>query len=365
MTPLQPTALAGLGQGVFAVDSTLGSGYVQQWNVSVQRELSTNTSVELAYVGSKITHVGIPDTNLNQLSEEQLALGNTLLTRVTNPYFGVIPRSSSLGDPTITVAQLLKPFPQYTTVSLYRNNVGNTHYRGLTAKLEQRFARGFSYLVSYTRSRLMDDASSVFDASILTGPVANYPVADSFNRRRERDYSTGDIPHVFVASGVWHLPTFGRNRAVQLLASDWMLSTVITLQSGMPFAVTQQTNFNSFAGFGTQRPNIAGDPNLPEDERTTAKWFNTAAFSVAPQFTLGNASRNPLRGPVYRNVDLAASRRFRFNRGTTLEFRAEAFNLLNTAQFGQPNGVAGSAAFGSITTALDPRVMQLAVKFGF
>jgi len=86
---------------------------------------------------------------------------------------------------------------------------------------------------------------------------------------------------------------------------------------------------------------------------------------VAPQFTLGNASRNPLRGPVYRNVDLAASRRFRFNRGTTLEFRAEAFNLLNTAQFGQPNGVAGSAAFGSITTALDPRVMQLAVKFGF
>jgi len=365
VTPLQPTALAGLGQGVFGVDSTLGSGYVQQWNVSVQRELSTNTSVELAYVGSKITHVGIPDTNLNQLSEEQLALGNTLLTRVTNPYFGVIPRSSSLGDPTITVAQLLKPFPQYTTVSLYRNNVGNTHYRGLTAKLEQRFARGFSYLVSYTRSRLMDDASSVFDASILTGPVANYPVADSFNRRRERDYSTGDIPHVFVASGVWHLPTFGRNRAVQLLASDWMLSTVITLQSGMPFAVTQQTNFNSFAGFGTQRPNIAGDPNLPEDERTTAKWFNTAAFSVAPQFTLGNASRNPLRGPVYRNVDLAASRRFRFNRGTTLEFRAEAFNLLNTAQFGQPNGVAGSAAFGSITTALDPRVMQLAVKFGF
>ena len=366
VAPLEPTPLAGLGQGVFSVAGDLGSGYVQQWNASVQRELTRDVSVELAYVGSKITHVGIPDTNLNQLTPEQLALGNSLLARVPNPYFGVIPRSSSLGEPTITVAQLLKPYPQYTTVSLYRNNVGNTNYHGLTAKVEQRFARGFSYLVSYTRSRLMDDASSVFDASVLTGPVANFPVADSFDRRRERDYSTGDIPHVFVASGVWNVPSFGQRAGVLgLLAIDWTLSTIVTLQSGMPFAVTQQTNFNAFAGFGTQRPNLAGDPALPDEERTPARWFNTAAFSVAPQFTLGNASRNPVRGPGYRNVDLAASRRVRMQRGTTLELRVEAFNLLNSPAFGNPNGVLGSAAFGSITTAGDPRVIQLAVKFGF
>jgi hypothetical protein len=366
VAPLEPTPLAGLGQGVFSVASDLGSGYVQQWNTSVQRELTKDVSVELAYVGSKITHVGIPDTDLNQLTLEQLALGNSLLTRVPNPYFGVIPRASSLGEPTITVAQLLRPYPQYTTVSLYRNNVGNTSYHGLTAKVEQRVAHGFSYLVSYTRSRLKDDASSVFDASVLTGPVANYPVADSFDRRRERDYSTGDIPHVFVASGVWNVPSFGpRLGVLGALASDWMLSAIVTLQSGMPFAVTQQTNFNAFAGFGTQRPNVAGDPELPEDERTTARWFNTAAFSVAPQFTLGSASRNPVRGPGYRNVDFAASRRVRRQRGTTLELRAEVFNLLNNPSFGNPNGVAGSAAFGSITTAGDPRVVQLAVKFAF
>src|SRR5678815_50610 len=145
VVPLEQTPQAGLGQGVFSVDSTLGSGYVQQWNASVQRELTSNTSIEIAYVGSKITHVGIPDTNLNQLSVDQLAIGNALLALVPNPYFGVIPQSSSLGDPMITVAQLLKPYPQYTTVSLYRNNVGNTYYRGLTAKLEQRFTRGLSY----------------------------------------------------------------------------------------------------------------------------------------------------------------------------------------------------------------------------
>src|SRR4029453_8503949 len=131
--PLTPTA--GLGQGVFAVDPPLGSGYVQQWNVSVQRELTTNTSVEVAYVGSKITHVGIPDSNLNQLTVDQLPLPNTLLQRVPNPYFGIVPRSSTIGDPTIPYAQLLKPFPAYTTVSLYRNNVGTTRYDGLEVSL--------------------------------------------------------------------------------------------------------------------------------------------------------------------------------------------------------------------------------------
>src|SRR5262249_45035980 len=177
VAPLSPTANAGLGQGGFSVDAGLGSGYVQQWNASVQRQLTTNTTVEAAYVGSFITHVGIPDTNLNQLTAAQLAQGSSLLTRVPNPYFGIIPRSSSLGDPTITVAQLMKPYPEYTTVSLYRNNVGTTRFDALELSVRQRLAHGLSYSVAYTRSKLMDDASSVFDASILTGPVANYPVA--------------------------------------------------------------------------------------------------------------------------------------------------------------------------------------------
>jgi hypothetical protein len=341
-----------LGQGVFGVTQGLGSGYVQQWNLAVQREITTNTSVEVAYVGSKITHVGIPDTNINQLSADQLALGTALTARVANPFFGVIPRSSSLGDPTITVAQLLKPFPQYTTVSLYRNNVGTTFYQGVTARVEQRLARGLSYSVAYTRSVLKDDASSVFDASILTGPIANFQAADTYNRTLERDYSTGDIPHVLVASALW---TF----------HNWTLSGIVTLQSGVPVAVTQTTNFNAFAGFGIQRPNLVGDPELPADQRTPDHWFNTSAFGIAPVFTLGSASRNPVRGPSYRNVDFALSRRVSLGAGLALELRAEMFNALNTPSFGAPNAVAGAANFGTVTTALDPRVGQLAVKILF
>ena len=366
--PLTPTA--GLGQGVFAVDRTLGSGYVQQWNASLQRALTSNLSVEVAYTGSKITRVGIPDSNVNQLTTAQLAQGAALLQRVPNPYFGVIPRSSSLGDPTITAAQLLKPYPQYTTVSLYRNNVGTTIYHGAYVKLEQRLSSGLSYLVSYTRSMLRDDASSVFDASILTGPVASFPVADSFNRRLERDYSTGDIPHVFVASTVWDVP-FGASRAhhpggvVGALVNDWTLAGVVTLQSGVPLAIGQTTNNNAFAGFGTQRPNLVGNPALPAAERSTSRWFNTSAFVAAPQFAIGTSARNPVRGPGYRNLDLAVIRRVALPAGTALEIRGELFNATNTPPLGAPNTTVGAAAFGTITTAGDPRVVQLALKFLF
>ena len=149
------------------------------------------------------------------------------------------------------------------------------------------------------------------------------------------------------------------------MVKGWSVAGVVTLQSGIPIAVTQITNFNQFAGFGTQRPNLAGDPELAEDERSTSRWFNTAAFAIAPQFTLGSSSRNPVRGPAYRNVDLAISRRLPVRRGSFIELRGEAFNLLNTPPLGNPNGVAGSAAFGTITTAGDPRVVQLAIKFLF
>jgi len=371
VAPIPLTPNAGLGQGVFTVNRELGSGYAQQWNLAVQHEFTRNLSFEVAYVGSHITHVGIPDVNINQLTVEQLETGAPLLQKVTNPFFGQIPRSSSLGDPTIAAGQLLKPFPEFLTVAPYRNNVGSTVYHGVEAKLEQRLSHGLSYLVSFTHSKLIDTASSVFDASILTGPVANFPVADSFNLRRERDSSTGDIPNVFVASSTWEIPIgpghdMHPSGILGVLANGWQITGIVLLQSGMPFAITQSTNFNAFAGFGVQRPNITAAVDFPADQRSPSRWFNTAAFQTAPQFTLGNASRNPVRGPRYRDGDIAFIKHTALRERLDLEFRAEIFNLTNTPAFGQPNGVLGNAAFGTIvSTAADPRVIQFGLKVNF
>jgi hypothetical protein len=367
-TPLTPDA--GLGQGVFSVDRDLGSGYVQQWNLAIQREIAGNLVAEVAYAGSKITHVGIPDSNINQLTAEQLAQGNSLLQPVTNPFFGQIPRSSSLGDPTIPRGQLLKPFPRFTGVSLYRNNVGNTSYHALQAKLEKRLSQGLAFLISYTRSKLIDDAGQVFDQTIQTGPVGNFPIADSFNRALERDVSTGDLTNVFVTSFTYELPVgngrrFNLSGVADKLFGGWNINGTILLQSGLPFPVTQITNFNAFAGFGTQRPNILRNPNLPGDQRTTGRWFDTSAFAVAPQFTIGNSSRNPARGPGYRTADIAFIKRTYLGEVINFEFRTEIFNLTNTPPLGNPNGVVGNAAFGTITSAGDPRVIQFGLKLNF
>src|SRR5262245_41543581 len=250
--PVDPTPDAGLGQGVFSVDRSLSSGYVQQWNLTVQRELAPSLSIEVAYVGSKATHLGVPDVNLNQLTVDQLALGSALTKTVANPFFGQLPPSSSIGGPTISQAQLLKPYPRFTNVTLFRNNVGNSDYHAVQAKLEKRFSRGLTFLVSYTRSKLIDDASSVFDASILSGPIANFPVADSFNRRLEQDVSNGDIPNYFVTSWVYDLPVgpghlLHPTGALGKLTNGWQIAGIVTIESGIPLALTQTTNFNAFA----------------------------------------------------------------------------------------------------------------------
>ena len=175
---------------------------------------------------------------------------------------------------------------------------------------------------------------------------------------------------MFVTSAAWELP-WGEGRLsapqgwVGALARDWQLSGILTLQSGVPIAVTQATNNNAFAGFGIQRPNLVGDPELPSEQRSVSRWFNTAAFTTAPQFTLGTASRNPVRGPGYRNLDLAVVRRISLASSQALEVRAEVFNATNTPPLGLPNGVFGSPAFGTITAAGDPRVIQLALKYVF
>jgi hypothetical protein len=354
-----PNPNSGLGQGVFGVDRGNGSGYSQQWNFTVQKTFGENWKVEAGYLGSKNTRLGIPDANINQLPSQYLSMGAALLTKVPNPYAGEIPSSSSLGAATIAQQQLLRPYPRFTTVALFRDNVGNSSYHAAAMKLEKRFSHGLTVNAAYTFSKLIDDASSVFSQTIFTGPVLNSTgAADAYNRHLEKDVSSGDIPRVFALGWVYDIPRVWK-------ISGWQIAGLVRVQAGDAVAVTQATNNNSSLGFAVQRPNRTGDPNEFEGGRSVARYFNTAAFTAAPQFVIGTSSRNPVRGPGLQNADLMIGKTFRISERVAVEFRAEVFNVSNTPPLNDPNGSFGSAAFGSITSAGNPRVFEFVGKVHF
>lgn len=378
VAPVALTPDAGLGQSVYTVNRTAGSGYVGQWNLAVQRALTNNLSFEVAYVGSHGVHVGVPDQNLNQLTAAQLAVGLSnpaaLTAQVTNPFYGGIPTSSTIGGKTVAAGQLLKPFPRFQNVATYRQNTGQTNYNAVEAKVQQRLRRGIAYTFAFTHSRLIDDASAVFSSTVLSSPNSSSLIAaDTYRPFLERDVSSGDMPNVLSGSLVYELPAgrdhrFGNSAIGDTLLGGWSVNSIAIAQSGMPVTVTQGTNYNSFAGFALGRPNLIGRPNLapnggPTGGRSPTRFFNTAAFAVAPQFTIGDASRDPVRGPPFRDWDLSLIKRTRLAEKTLLEFRAELFNVTNTPAFAQPNGVFGTAAFGTIGAVVaEERVAQFALR---
>jgi Carboxypeptidase regulatory-like domain len=355
---MAPNPNSGLGQGVFGADRNVGSGYSQQWNFTLQKTFGANLNLEAGYLGSKNTHLGLPESNLNQLPASDLSLGSALTQRVANPYYRQIPLSSSLGQPTLARQQLLRAFPRFTNVALFRDNVADSEYEAFQVKLAKRLSHGLTFNFAYTFSKLIDTASTYFSQTIFTGPtLTTIGAADAFNRSLERDVSSGDIPHVFSAGWVYQIPRLWK-------ISGWEVAGLVRAQSGDAVPVTQATNNLSAFGYAVQRPNRVGNPNGFAG-RSPAGWFDKSAFTAAGLYTIGNSSRNPVRGPGLQNADLMLAKTFRLTERMALEIRAEVFNITNTPPLNDPNGFFGSAAFGTITSAGNPRDFEFAGKFRF
>jgi len=353
-----PNPNSGLGQGVFGVDRNVGSGYSQQWNFTVQKTFWRNLNLEVGYLGSKNTHLGLPESNLNQLPVADLAMGSALTVKVPNPYYGQIPASSSPGQPTIAQQQLLRAFPRFTNVALFRDNVADSEYEAFQAKLEKRFSGGLTFTFACTFSKLIDDASTYFSQTIFTGPtLTTIGATDAFNRKLERDVSSGDIPRVFSAGWVYQIPRWWK-------ISGWQIGGIVRIQAGDAVPVTQATNTLSAFGYAVQRPNRIADPNNFAN-RSASEWFDKSAFIAAGQYSIGNSSRNPVRGPGLQDADLMIGKTFRVSERVHFEFRAEVFNVSNTPPLNDPNGSFGSAAFGTITSVGNPRDFEFACKVHF
>lgn len=216
--------------------------------------------------------------------------------------------------------------------------LGNSNYNALQVKAERRFSRGFSFLAAYTFGKAIDNGGEQ-----LVGDDQRY--RDARNLRLERARSLFDIRHRFVASYLIDLPV-GRGRRIDFnsrilnaIIGDFQLNGITTIRTGTPF--TPSLNFSTAgAGVGDNRPDRAGDGNLPSGERTPERFFDITAFAPAATNTFGNAGKNIITGPGAVNFDLSLFKSFPFGtfgeRGE-IQFRAEAFNIFNTPQFANPN----------------------------
>lgn len=362
-----------LGQNLSTTSRANRNPQYQQWAFSVQRQLPSDSVLEVNYTGTKGTHLYFPDLeNINRLHPIYWSIGRTELNRlVPNPFFGVITDPTSrLSAATVTRTTLLRPFPQYTALGVTTPTRSNSIYHSGQLKFEKRFSAGLAAQASYTWAKLIDDASnSGYDT--LGGDSG---VQNLWNLTLERSVSVMDIAHRAVVSFSYELP-FGRNKAIgsgwsrplDLLAGGWVASGLLTFQTGYPIVIGMGSP-NLLEG--RQRPNLIGDPSKPGSVRDRLDaYFNTAAFSTPAADTYGSAPRTlNYRGPGIANADLVLGKQFRVYEGQTLEFRLEAFNALNGVAFGMPNAAFGGTTFGQINNyagGLGARQIQFAVRYDF
>ncbi len=346
---------------------------IQQWNATIQQEFGRGFLIEVGYLGSKGQHLIDGESNMtfNQLPASFFALGNQLLStnQVPNPFFGVITNpNSTLSRPTIPYNQLLRPYPQYTSVNAFRKPQANSLYHSFTLRAEKRFSDGLNLLVSFTGGKLIDDASQT-----VTFLGAAGTKQDFYNRAAERSISSQDVSRRLVISGNYELP-FGRSKpylatapkAVDFVLGGWQLNAIASFQTGIPLQISNGGN-NTQLGSPGQRPNNNGK-SAKVDEPTMERYFDTSVFSQAPNFTFGNSSRTSpdLRTPSQNNLDASIFKRFRATERATFEFRAEAFNATNHPIWANPGtDVTNVGSFGVITNKTGSRVMQLALKLLF
>jgi hypothetical protein len=311
-----------------AFQRNLRTPYMQQWNFGVQRQIGSPRAIEVAYVGSKGTHL-IDSRNINQ------------------------PRPS-------TNRQNPGPNPDFSEIDTIEAQANST-YHSLQARFQQRLSNGLSMLASYTYSKSIDDASGFFNT---TGDP-NFP-QNAYDLSAERGRSDFDIRQRFTLSYGYDLPLFKSHGRL----GGWRSYGVLTFQTGAPFTVallpdTDNANTGiSQLGFGAgDRPNVSGDPKLPGP--TPQEWFNTAAFTVPPYGHFGNAGRNILDGPGLRAVNLSIVKETAVTDRLNLQFRTEFFNALNRANLNLPDNFAGSPTFGQVVSAQDPRRVQFALKLLF
>ncbi|MCC6263253.1 MAG: TonB-dependent receptor [Bryobacterales bacterium] len=307
-------------------------GYLQDWNLTIEREVARDTVARISYAGSKGT---------------ALLQGRELNSAVYIP-----------GQSTIANVNSRRPYAPALNSITEVGSTGNSSFQSMQLALDRRFSSGFTFMANYTWAKSIDYGSG---AGTLW---PNYTNPNDFGF--DRGLSDFDRRHRFVASGLFELPRFGTQPPlVRFLAGGWSLAGVMTLQSGPSFSVRSGVD-NSRSGVNLDRADLVGDIARPAGVDPVREWFNKAAFVANAVGTFGNSGRNLVTGPGMAVVNASLAKSFPAYKESTIQFRAEFFNVANRANFiSKRSEAVNSGTYGRLTSAEDPRILQFALKWIF
>jgi hypothetical protein len=355
-------------------------GFYQTWGASAQQLVTTDLIFTLGYLGSRGTHLGSNLLSVNNLPVSDFSLGADL----TKP-------ASSLPYPTFsgTVAQSLRPFPQYAFINTaaFGENRGQLSYNALIAKLERRFHNGLNLLASYTWSKMLTDTGNIISGSLGGAYVAN--IQNPTNLRAEKAVSPEDVPQIFVVSYLYQLP-FGKgkrllhdNHTLNYVVGGWSFTGIQRYQSGQPLGFASATGVPGFSNGirwnlvagqhiqSTARKGGSFNPAVPGSNL----WYNPAAFEDPNADVIGNtpyrfgnkpAYEGDDRSFAYQEEDFGLIKRTPITERVGIQFRAEFFNAFNRHVFGNPDGNPYDSGFGTVGgTNNSPRAGQLTLRLEF
>jgi hypothetical protein len=310
---------------ILAQDYHIHTPYVQQYNFTIQQQLSQSSSFQVAYLWNKATHMWLIDP-------------------FNTPLPGPGPVQSRVPYPNLGYSEL-------------NTDIGYSHYNAFQAKFDKRYSAGLYLSASYTLSNCIDDNSDLI-----------FRVYYQYDPNLDRGLCDFDVRNRFVTSWTYELP-FGRGRhflhstnaVVDGVLGGWSVGGIALFEAGMPFTVGALGDAANI-GLGT-RPNVVGDWRVSNP--SIQDWFNTAAFAYPAQYTIGDERRNMLIGPGVNDWDLNLSKTFHIRDTHQIQFRGEFFNAFNHPSFNNPGSTFGTPSFGVISSADPGRIIQVALKYNF
>jgi hypothetical protein len=355
---------------------------VVQWNFGVQRQVTPNWLISASYIGNEIAHL----YGARELNPAVYFPGTSVNGVCTSPegYTLVVPAGQTCSTTVNTTARrklgLINPVDgaKYGFLDAWDDG-GTRSYNGLLLSSEKRFSRGFSFTANYTWSHCIGNPTNTLLNGGSSGGVGLYYMPTRAMERGDCSPTLGgtttgeDRRHIANMTGLVTSPAFANNHVLGMLAGGWTLSNIFKFRSGSAFDVVtgvdnQLTNVDATGQRANQISSQTYGNKCTKDligPNPTCFWLNRTAFGSPDPGGVGNMRPGMIRGPGYFDMDSGISRTFKVTESQRVEFRADATNVLNHANFMNPSGNLTSAVFGRLQTAYDPRVMQFALKYMF